>query len=68
MSNLLTTRGAAARLLIRSTELLKMVRAGEIPFVELPNGEVRIDACDLEQFIQSHKRGVEVEHIRQGMV
>lgn len=45
-----------------------MVRAGNIPFVELPNGEIRFDACDLESFVQSHKRGVEVEHLRQETV
>ncbi len=55
MTDLLTKHGAALKLGITSAALGKLVREKKVPYVELPNGEIRFDPSDLEQWVQSHK-------------
>lgn len=55
MTDLLTKHGAALKLGITSAALGKLVREKRVPHVELPNGEIRFDPLDLEQWVQFHK-------------
>ena len=45
--------------LVRMTPryLNRLARAGEVPHVLLPDGEIRFAQSDLEQWIADHKRG-----------
>lgn len=56
MTDLLTKHGAASKLGITSAALGKLVREKKVPYVELPNGEVRFDESDLGDWVQLHKR------------
>ena len=70
MCELLDKHEAAVILGISSSVLIRMVRDEQIPYIALPCGDgVRFSVSDLEEWIQSKRRGVvEVEHIRQETV
>lgn len=55
---LLTASEAARMLRLAPREIDRMARRGEIPAVHLPGGEVRYDATDLAEWVESHKHPV----------
>ena len=55
MSTLLTEFQAARKLAVSLRELKKMVRAGQIPFVEMPDGSARFEESQLEGWIESRR-------------
>jgi excisionase family DNA binding protein len=58
----LLTDGEAAELLrILRSRLVRMARDGIIPYVALPDGEIRFDPQDLADWIASHKQIVSGE-------
>ncbi len=59
MSSLIDQQFAADLLAISVRRLAKMVRDGELPFIELPGGEIRFSREDLQDWIGTRKRGIE---------
>lgn len=57
MTDLLTKHGAASKLGITSAALGKLVRENKVPYVKLPNGDIRFDAGDLNNWVQKLKGG-----------
>ncbi|WP_417383228.1 hypothetical protein [Gimesia sp.] len=57
MTDLLTKHGAATKLGITAAALGKLVRDNKIPFIALPNGEIRFDSGDLIKWVQTLKEG-----------
>ena len=53
---LLTPSDAAAVLVLTPAEVNTLARKRQLPFVELPNGERRYDADDLQRWIDSRKQ------------
>ena len=52
---LLTARETAAVLRLSATRVLRLARAGELPHVALPTGEIVFDLKDLARWIAAHK-------------
>lgn len=65
MKALIDQYDAADILAITVRKLNKMVRAGEIPFVEVAD-EIRFDKNDLAAFVASRRRGETLEPIAGG--
>lgn len=57
MTALLTEQTAARRLAISANRLQKLVREGKVPHIELPDGSIRFDVQDLEDWLESRRRG-----------
>jgi excisionase family DNA binding protein len=57
MSTLLTEHQAALKLAVSTRKLQVMVRAGQIPFVRLPDGSVRFEEQQLAEWIESRRIG-----------
>jgi len=53
---LLTPGEAADQLRILRTRIVRLARAGDVPHIALPDGEIRFDAHDLDAWVESHKR------------
>jgi hypothetical protein len=58
-TTLLTDGEAATLLRMLPTRLAKLARAGGVPHVLLPDGELRFDRADLERWIADHKRAAQ---------
>lgn len=58
---LLDVLDAASVLNMSTRHVHNLVRAGQLPHVAFPNGEVRFDLDDLRQWIESRKRPVAEE-------
>ena len=56
MPRLLTETGAARLLALTSNEIRGLVRRGEIPTVELPNGETRFDPEEVRRWAATFRR------------
>lgn len=56
MTRLLTDGEAANRLRILPTRLVRMAKAGQIPHVALPDGEIRFDEGDLSRWVDRYRR------------
>jgi excisionase family DNA binding protein len=56
MPALLTETGAARLLALTTNDVRRLVRRGEIPTVELPNGEIRFDGEDLRRWAATFRR------------
>jgi len=54
--HLLTETGAARLLALTTAQVRRLVAAGAVPVVELPNGEVRFDAEDLRRWAGNFRR------------
>jgi excisionase family DNA binding protein len=46
----------ASLLTMTTRAVVKMARAGELPYVELPDGEILIDRADLLRWVQARRR------------
>ena len=57
---LLTTAEAAQLLRMLPARLVRFAKAGKLPTVLLPDGELRFDAADLRGWIEQYKRPVDV--------
>ena len=66
MSSLLTEHTAARRLSVTINRLRALVRESQIPYIELPDGEIRFDAQDLQEWIESRRRGENLAKIGVG--
>ena len=55
---LLDVLDAATMLSMSTRQVRALVRAGELPHVVFPNGEIRFDPADLSQCVESMKRPV----------
>jgi predicted site-specific integrase-resolvase len=58
MSNaiLLTDGEAAGRLRMLPIRLVRLAKAGRVPCVVLPDGEIRFSESDLREWVETHKR------------
>ena len=59
--SLLTESEAGDKLRMLPTRVLRLARAGEMPCVILPDGELRFDAVDLDAWIEQHKRPIKAQ-------
>jgi len=57
---LLTTAEAAQLLRMLPARLARLAKAGKVPTVLLPDGELRFDVGDLRGWIEQHKRPVDL--------
>lgn len=57
MNPLLSEQHAARKLGISVRKLRRMVRADQVPYVELPGEEIRFDERDLAEWVANHRRG-----------
>lgn len=55
-AHLLTDSEAAEMLRMIPARVVRLTRAGEIPYVALPDGELRYDPADLWEWACAHKR------------
>ena len=58
LNQLLTPGEAADRLRMLRSRVLRLARAGIVPHVALPDGEIRFDRHDLDAWVVKHKRPV----------
>ena len=58
---LLTDSEAADKLRMLPARLGRLARAGKIPCVILPDGELRFDDADLDKWIDQHKQPARTE-------
>jgi hypothetical protein len=56
--DLLLPSQVAALLTMTTRAVVKMAKAGELPYVELPDGEILIDRADLIAWVDSRRRPV----------
>ena len=55
-AKLLTDSEAAELLALTSRQVVRLARCGELPMVVLPGNEIRFDADDIRQWIETRKR------------
>ena len=60
-SRILTDGEAAELLCMIPARLVRLAKAGKVPCVILPDGELRFDARDLWTWVAEHKRPVQAE-------
>jgi excisionase family DNA binding protein len=53
---ILSESGAASYLRIGERELRRLVAGRQIPFIELPDGQVRFDSDDLAEWCRGRRR------------
>lgn len=53
---LLTSGEAAERLRMLRSRVVRLARAGVIPHVALPDGEIRFDADELDAWVSRHRQ------------
>lgn len=53
---ILSDEEAADLLKMAPSRLKRLARAGKVPCIALPDGEVRFDQADLLRWVESHKR------------
>jgi excisionase family DNA binding protein len=56
MTTLLTDSEAADILRLTPRQVAKLAKRGELPTVHLPGDEIRFDAADLAQYVESRKQ------------
>jgi hypothetical protein len=62
--DLLLPSHVASLLTMTTRAVVKMARAGELPYVELPDGDILIDRADLLRWIQARRRPARWEGAR----
>ena len=60
-TQLLTDSAAADRIRMLRTRVVRLAKAGAVPHVALPDGEIRFDADDLDAWVAQHKRPTPTE-------
>jgi excisionase family DNA binding protein len=58
MGTLLTDSEAADFLRLTTRQVVRLAKRGDVPSVNLPDGEVRFDLDDLRQWVEARKRPV----------
>ena len=58
-SHLLTAREAGTKLRMLSARVVRFANRGILPCVRLPDGEIRFDSADLDEWIEQHKKPAE---------
>ncbi len=64
MGNLLTDSEAADFLRLTTRQVVHLAKRGDVPSVNLPDGELRFDADDLRQWVESLKQPATAEGTR----
>ena len=59
-TSVLTGLEAASYLRISTRQLERLVRDKQVPFLELPDGQVRFDLDDLADWCRTRRRGPEL--------
>lgn len=54
---LLTPTEAAAILRVSKSTIYRWIRAGKVPYIRLPSGDVRIDEAKLDAWLADRSRG-----------
>lgn len=62
MANLLTIKESAIYLHVSQRTVERFLEEGKIPKIKLASRTLRIDAKDLEKFIQSKKKEIDITH------
>jgi hypothetical protein len=63
-TQLLSVNEAAARLRMLPARLSRLARRGHIPYVALPDGEVRFSPRDLESLVELCRRAAQPEALQ----
>ena len=58
VGTLLTDSETADYLRLTTRQVVRLAKRGDVPSVNLPDGELRFDAADLHQWVESLKRPV----------
>jgi len=56
MTSLVDKYSASNALCVRHRQIMRMVRRREIPFIELPNGEIRFRLTTLDRWVSSREQ------------
>jgi len=60
MQSLISQHGAARGLMLTDAQVSRLVRLNQIPYVQLPNGEIRFDPAALSVWIRGLQRPLAV--------